>query len=443
MAQIDTGARQATPLWRPHVHFTAVDTWLNDPNGLVFHNGVYHLYFQNNPTGDRWGDIAWGHATSPDLLTWTAQPIAIPATADEMVFSGSAVVDVRNTAGFGAGAIVAVYTSSYRPGSPREGVQAQSLAVSVDGGYTFERHAHNPVLDEHLANFRDPKVFWFGGDDGHWVMIVAEPHDHRVGVYTSPDLRTWARASTFGPIGNVGGIWECPDLVRVPVRDEDACAWVMIISLSPGGATGGSGTQFFVGEFDGHTFSPTRPDAAWLDHGHDYYAAVSFNHAPGGAAITIGWASSWEYAERVPTHPWRSAMSLARILELVRGPHGDLVLHQAPVLPDGHDVVEHVLNLRASGRVRLHTAADAGSSEVEVNVDREAGTVTVDRSRCGPALGEHFSSVAVGPLHSRDVTNLRIVVDASILEIFVDGVTTFTELILPDAPLTEHAVTWS
>lgn len=441
-ARMPDDATRPTPLWRPRAHFTAADTWLNDPNGLVFHDGIYHLYFQNNPYGDQWGDIAWGHATSPDLVTWTEQPVAIPATDDEMVYSGSAVVDVRNTAGFGPGAIVAVYTSAYRPGSAREGVQAQSLAVSLDGGYTFERSAHNPVLDEGLANFRDPKVFWFGGDDGHWVMAIAEPHDHRVHIYTSPDLTTWSRASTFGPAGNVGGIWECPDLVHVPVRDEAVHAWALIVSLSPGGATGGSGTQFFVGDFDGYRFIPTRPEPDWLDHGHDYYAAVSFNDAPDGAAITIGWASSWAYAERVPTHPWRSAMSLARTLTFVRRDDGQLVLHQAPVVPTRSGVVTvHDVTLGASGRVRLHTAGDAGSSEVAVMVDREVGTVTVDRSRCAPVdLRVDFMSVAVAALLPHDENRLRIVVDASIFEVYVDGVTTFTEQVFPDAPLTELTV---
>jgi fructan beta-fructosidase len=187
------GPMKATPHWRPRAHFTATDTWLNDPNGLVFHDGIYHLYFQNNPSGVSWGDIAWGHATSTDLVTWTEHAVAIPATDDEMVYSGSAVVDVRNTAGFGPSAIIAVYTSSYRPGSPREGLQAQSLAVSLDEGYTFERFVANPVLDEQLAHFRDPKVFWFGDDDGHWVMAVAEPHEHRVRFYTRP---TFAPGST-------------------------------------------------------------------------------------------------------------------------------------------------------------------------------------------------------------------------------------------------------
>jgi sucrose-6-phosphate hydrolase SacC (GH32 family) len=434
---------RATPHWRPRAHFTASDTWLNDPNGLVFHNGIYHLYFQNNPSGVLWGDIAWGHATSTDLVTWTEHAVAIPATDDEMVYSGSAVVDVRNTAGFGPSAIVAVYTSSYRPGSPREGLQAQSLAVSLDGGFTFERFAANPVLDERLAHFRDPKVFWFGDDDGHWVMAVAEPHEHRVRFYTSPDLRTWKRTSSFGPAGNVGGIWECPDLVRVPVRDETGYRWILIVSLSPGGPTGGSGTQFFLGTFDGRRFASDGAGPRWLDHGHDYYAAVSFNDAPGDAAITIGWASSWQYAETVPTHPWRSAMSFARTLELVRGDDGVLVLHQSPATPRSGIVTEHRVTLKTSGRVRLHAAPGLGSSEVELIVDRASGVVIVDRSHCGPAmLGDHFTSRASAPLPlGRDEIDLRIVVDASILEIYVDAITTFTEQIFPDAPLTQLTVT--
>jgi fructan beta-fructosidase len=231
--------------------------------------------------------------------------------------------------------------------------------------------------------------------------------------------------------------------VRVPVRDEAGYRWILIVSLSPGGPTGGSGTQFFVGSFDGHRFTSDGAGPRWLDHGHDYYAAVSFNDAPGNAAITIGWASSWHYAETVPTHPWRSAMSFARTLELVRSDDGDLVLHQTPATPRPGVVIEHHVTLKPGGRVLLHAAPGLGSSEVELTVDRDSGVVIVDRSHCGPALlGDHFTSPASAPLPlGRDEIELRIVVDASILEIYVDETTTFTEQIFPDAALTHLTVT--
>jgi sucrose-6-phosphate hydrolase SacC (GH32 family) len=249
--------------YRPQVHFTPARNWMNDPNGLVHHDGEYHLFFQHNPAGNDWGNMSWGHAVSPDLLHWTELPVALPATPDEAVFSGSVVVDTANTSGFGAPgapAMVAVYTSWY----PATGIQAQSLAYSTDRGRTWTRYAGNPVLDIGSREFRDPKVFW-DGDRRRWVMVVALATERRVSIYTSPDLKRWTHRSDVGPLGAVGGVWECPDLFPLDVDGDPAKRrWVMLVSMNPGSVSGGSGMQYFVGSFDGERFvpRPEQPNAA-------------------------------------------------------------------------------------------------------------------------------------------------------------------------------------
>lgn len=268
-----TGADAAdeTARYRPAYHWTPERNWMNDPNGLVHHDGTYHLYFQHNPSGDRWGNMSWGHATSPDLAHWTEQPLAIGQTFDddgvavEDIFSGSVVVDHGNTSGFGTAEdppLVAIYTSAYTAAHPtRAGIQAQSLASSTDGGYTWTKYAGNPVLDRDSANFRDPKVFWYADGDGggHWVMVAVEATDHQVVLYRSDDLKDWTFLSTFGPANATGGLWECPDLFELPVDgDPDDTRWVMVVNINPGGVAGGSGGQYFVGDFDGTTFTPER-----------------------------------------------------------------------------------------------------------------------------------------------------------------------------------------
>lgn len=444
---------------RPAWHFTTADRWLNDPNGLVHADGVYHLFFQTNPGGASWGDIAWGHATSTDLIRWTEHEVAIRAEGAEMVFSGSAVVDHEDTAGFGAGALVAVWTAAREATADRPASQAQALAHSHDGGRTFTRYAGNPVLDIGSAEFRDPYVLRY---EDHWVMAVVEADRHRVALYTSPDLRDWTLASHVGPVGAVGGVWECPALLTVPVRDgaPGERAWVLLVSLNPGGPTGGSGMQYLVGDFDGYRFtpapvaspaaaSPTAGDAPrWVDHGHDYYAAVSWGGVPDGRALTIGWASSWAYAAQVPTAPWRSSMSLVRELGLVRS-GGELVLVQQPVLPDGVPVPRLgpeagavpcagpvVVDVRLPRDARLVVAAADGQDAMTLALDADGLTVT--RPAPAAAIDPHFTTPAHAPLPGPGAVDLRVVLDGDVVEVFTaDGRTTFCELVLPDAPLAE------
>lgn len=438
---------------RPTAHFTARDTWLNDPNGLLYHAGVYHLFFQTNPHGSTWGNISWGHATSTDLVTWVEQDIAIPFTADEMAFSGSAVVDSRNTAGFAGPdqtALVAIYTSARMPSEGMPALQAQSIAYSLDDGATWTRYAGNPVLDIGSDEFRDPKVFWYGDDDGHWVMVAVEAVARRVVVYTSPNLIDWAPASHFGPAHATDGVWECPDLFPLTVADTGRTRWVLVVSMNPGGIAGGSGTQYFVGDFDGSTFVPDRmtesddpQDYDWVDYGRDYYAAVSFNNVPGDRRLMIGWASNWDYANHTPTQPWRSAMSLVREVALVQCADGRLRLTQQPVLPDDRSDlgVFEVAVPCGAGERRAVILSGEDEHTLVITIDGDDRSMTADRTRSG-ATNFHaaFPSVdrAPFPTGTADQLDLLIVVDATIVEIYAGGgLVTLTQQVFPTTPFAE------
>ncbi|PPF46901.1 glycosyl hydrolase family 32 [Pseudoclavibacter sp. AY1F1] len=454
MTPISQTTTAVTPL-RPSAHFTAETSWLNDPNGLVHHDGLYHLFFQTNPFGSTWGNISWGHATSTDLVSWEEKPIAIPANEQEMAFSGSAVVDSRNTAGFAADgetALVAIYTSARPPVGEAPGLQTQSLAYSVDAGTTWTRYSGNPVLDIDSSEFRDPKVFWHGGDDGHWVMVVVEAVARKVLFYTSPNLIDWSFSSGFGPAHATGGVWECPDLFPLQVDSTGETRWVLVVSMNPGARAGGSGTQYFVGDFDGTTFVAERlstsddPDSYdWLDYGRDYYAAVSFNNTPDGRRLMIGWASNWDYANKTPTAPWRSAMSLVREISLTRTADGRCRLRQTPVLPvhaDGVTVSEHLIPLDLGQRSTIVLDTDGvGHEHVRLHFERDEAGAHLIFEREDSGLTDFHSTFAAPnrvPIgtHLESPMNVQIVVDATIIEVFLgDGVQTVTEQVFPAAPL--------
>ena len=443
---------EATSSLRPAAHFTAQNTWLNDPNGLLYHQGVYHLFFQTNPHGTTWGNISWGHATSTDLVSWHEHEIAIPCNEDEMAFSGSAVVDAGNTAGFaepGQTALVAIYTSARMPSTERPASQSQSLAFSLDDGATWTRYAGNPVLDIGSEEFRDPKVFWYGGDDGHWVMVAVEAVARRVVIYTSSDLIHWSPASHFGPAHATDGVWECPDLFPLQVADTSETRWVLVVSMSPGGIAGGSGTQYFVGDFDGRTFAPERltesadlADYDWLDYGRDYYAAVSFNNVPDGRRLMIGWASNWQYANDTPTHPWRSAMSLVREVSLVRTADDRHRLVQQPVLPaEPSDLRVFALSVPCDAADRNAIVLTNGIGDrLVVTVDGSDRSITCDRTQSGATrFHADFPSVDWAPIPTGFAGHLDlvIVVDAMIVEIYAaQGLVTFTEQVFPGEPYT-------
>ena len=327
---------------RPRFHLTPESTWMNDPNGLIRHDGRWHAFYQNNPFGSAWGNLSWGHAVSDDLVTWEHLPVALPCSEGEMIFSGSVVHDAENSSGLGRdgdGPLIAIYTSAYTDAHPhRAGAQAQSIAVSVDGGTEWTFHEANPVLDRGSQDFRDPKVLWHS-ETGRWVMVTVEAADQEVHLFASDDLLRWEQISVFTHPALADCLWECPDLVRVPVRADDGeavgHAWVLVISTNPGGPAGGSGTFAIIGDFDGTTFTAhTGPDP--LDLGPDCYAAVSFSGVE-GEPVLLGWMNNWAYADRTPTSPWRSTMTLPRQLHLERTGHGDaaqLGFRQRLVVPE-------------------------------------------------------------------------------------------------------------
>ena len=323
---------------RPQVHFSPRKNWTNDPNGLVFFHGEYHLFYQYNPFGDQWGHMSWGHAVSPDLLHWHELPVAIPESGNTMIFTGSVVVDHTNSSQLclpNTECLVAIYTGAVL--QPEPGHQFQNLASSQDNGRTWQQYPGNPVLDLHLADFRDPAVSW-NEVDKSWVMAVALPKEHKVRFYRSPNLTQWQQLSDFGPLGDIAGDWECPDLLPVPSSDpHHPGLWALKVGLNPGAPQGGSGEQFFLGNFDGKSFTPsTLPGAhGYTNYGKDDYCAISYNNLPAVAGrpqqpVLLGWMSNWQYAKFLPTAPFRGQMSLPRHLTLLHDAAG-LTLKQTPI----------------------------------------------------------------------------------------------------------------
>lgn len=305
----DTSASGYDEVYRPQIHYTPAKNWINDPNGLVYADGVYHLYYQYNPQGNDWGNMSWGHATSTDLVKWKEQPVAMTTDALGSVFSGSAVVDKNNTAGFGENAIIAIYTAN-------GDYQQQCIAWSVNG-QSFTRYEQNPVIaNTEEADFRDPKVFWHDGSN-QWIMALAMGNKHKIAFYGSQNLKEWKRLSTFSTDIEAcnRGQWECPDLLRLDYNGQEK--WVLVVSTNPGGPVAGSGIMYFVGTFDGQAFIADDADyPLWVDYGMDNYAGVTWNNTD-GRYIMIGWMNNWNYAGSVPASPWRSAMTLPRELRLI------------------------------------------------------------------------------------------------------------------------------
>lgn len=315
----DEKARYQEP-YRPQYHFTPAEKWMNDPNGLVYNEGVYHLFYQYYPGGTVWGPMHWGHAVSTDMVHWQHKPIALFPDVNGFIFSGSAVIDKNNTSGFGKDGkvpLVAIFTyfSMAKEKAGRSDNQTQGIAYSLDNGESFTKYAGNPIIDNtELKDFRDPKVFWHD-ETSSWIMaLVAGDH---VKFYRSENLKKWDFISDFGKErGAHGGVWECPDLFPLKVDDSDEEKWILLVSIGNGGPNGGSGTQYFIGDFDGTTFTSEQKEFRWLDWGTDNYAGVTYNDTPNGNRIFIGWMSNWQYAVSTPTKNWRSAMTLPRKLSL-------------------------------------------------------------------------------------------------------------------------------
>lgn len=434
------------PPLRPRVHFTPRANWINDPNGLVYAGGAYHLFCQFNPRGLDHGYMSWGHATSRDLLHWQEHDVALPWREGHDVFSGSAFVDWLDTGGFARPGdphppVIAMYTGN----APDH--QAQYLAVSRDAGTTWTFATPEPVLDEGKADFRDPKTFWHA-PSGQWVSVVAHPHERQVGLYGSADLRTWAPLSTFGPAGVTEGIWEVPDLfpLREPGGQE---RWVLKVDTFQGGPQGGCGAQYWVGDFDGVTFTPATP-ARWADWGRDFYAAITYADLPAeqDRTVWIGWLNNWSYATRLPTTPWRGMMTLPRELGL----SADLTLTQVPVrelearrgaalAPDGDSLAlppgQAVdLTLTATGEFTL-TLTSAAGEEAALFLEGSA----LHLRRPAPPEAPDFAGTHAAPLPDGAFLDgrldLRVVLDTLSVEVFAaGGRLSFTHGLLPTRPVT-------
>lgn len=447
-------------MFRPVYHHTPVYGWMNDPNGMFYKDGVYHLYFQYNPYGSVWGNMHWGHSTSTDLMHWNFEGCAIVPDAWGAIFSGSCVVDHNNTAGFGKGAVVAFYTSA--KATPWGDVQSQSMAYSLDNGKTFTKYEGNPILTSSEKDFRDPKVFWYAPGK-HWVMMLAV--GQHMEIYSSVNLKEWKKESEFGAMqGAHGGVWECPDLVEIPVEGTREKKWVLICNLNPGGPFGGSAAQYFVGSFDGKKFvneSPTQ--TKWMDWGKDNYATVTWNNAPDGRCIALGWMSNWQYANNVPTRQYRSANTLARDLTLYREGQ-ELYLKSTPSVEvkkargkkvsipsfrvsEKHEIVnlfeekqgayevEIVIQNAGASKIAFSLLNDKGE-KVSMYYDLNRKQFVMDRSESGTVdFSKDFPAVTVAPANVDKELTLRLFVDRSSIEAFgEDGKFVMTNLVFPSQP---------
>lgn len=439
--------------YRPQYHFSPRVNWTNDPNGLVFFEGEYHLFFQYNPFGDEWGHMSWGHAVSRDLLHWQELPVALPEENGVMIFTGSTVVDEGNSSGFCAGGkhcLVAIYTGHTPETKLRPALQTQNLAYSNDRGRTWTKYSGNPVLNLNMSDFRDPKVFW--SEQGkHWVMAVSLPNDHKVRLYGSPDLKKWNQLSEFGPAGATSGQWECPELFRLSVKEKAGeSRWVLKVGLNPGARLGGSGEQYFVGRFDGMRFTNDNPSTLtlWADYGKDCYCALTFNGLPRDRKpVMIGWMDNWQYAAKLPTSPWRGQMTFPRELSLRETADG-IRLYQSPVeaideiIDTDEDsksthsfVLAFSLPIDRGKEVGVKILADK-DHYTSVGYDPAKKVLFVDRAHSGlTSFSPDFPARIEAPLIvNGSKLKVRILVDRSSVEVFADdGRIVSTNLVFPPA----------
>lgn len=415
--------------YRPVYHHTPKWGWMNDPNGMFYKDGVWHLYYQWNPYGSQWENMTWGHSTSRDLVHWEQQNTAIEPDALGSIFSGSAVVDKDNTAGFGAGAIVAMYTSAGRH-------QTQSIAYSTDGGRTFTKYAGNPVITYPAPDFRDPKVFWHEGTK-RWIVVLAVGQE--VQFYSSKNLKEWTYESSFGhEYGNHEGVWECPDMLEF-----DGSKWVLLLNINPGGPYGGSATQYFTGTFDGHRFvCDSKPSTTkWMDYGKDHYATVTFSNAPEGRHVALAWMSNWQYAGVVPTMQFRSANSVPRDLGLFTSgdetylsnvPSKEMDAVRGKQIKKPANVCEIVVDVKGSSVITLQNGK---GEKVVMRYDETERTFAMDRRESGiTSFSDAFPVETVAPTHGV-IRQLRIFVDNASIEAFdSEGKMVMTNTVFPTEP---------
>ena len=419
--------------YRPLYHHTPPYGWMNDPNGIFYKDGVWHLYFQYNPFGSQWENMNWGHSTSRDLIHWTYEGIPIQPDALGVIYSGCCVVDKDNVAGFGKNAVIAFYTSAGTS-------QTQSIAYSLDNGKTFTKYAGNPIVTSNVPDFRDPKVFW-NEDTQLWNLILAA--GQQMSIYSSKNLKDWTFESHFGEgYGNHDGVWECPDLIKMGNK------WVLLCNINPGGPYGGSATQYFVGHFDGHKFTcESAPTVTkWLDYGKDQYATVTFNNAPNGRIVAIPWMSNWQYGNHVPTLQFRSANGLPRELGLFSY-QGESYISVKPS-PEVFAVFSNktstklqpasyieVTNIKGNASITLKNNQN---EEVVMVYDAKKGTFSMDRNQSGVSeFSSEFKAVTTSPTYGA-ISGLQIFVDKSSVEVFdVDGKMAMTNIVFPTSPYTD------
>lgn len=451
--------------YRPAFHHTPLYGWMNDPNGMFHKDGKWHLYYQYNPYGSKWQNMTWGHSVSTDLLHWEHKPEAIKPNGLGAVFSGSCVVDKENTAGFGKDAVVALYTSAATS-------QIQSLASSTDDGTTFDIYPGNPVITLE-SEARDPKVFW-NNETKEWNLSLAHALDHEMLFFTSPDLKNWTLSGNFGKgLGAQDGVWECPDLFELPVEGTGEKKWVLICNINPDGPFGGSGTQYFVGSFDGKTFkADTDKDGnvatKWLDYGKDHYATVSWSDTPDNRRTVIGWMSNWQYAAEVPTLQYRSANTLPREIGLFRMKDGQVYASSKPSLEllalRGNKTVNEssktlnstpsLFNLPGICEIDLSfeakkaktvdiTLSNKIGDKVIMTYDAAARTMSFNRNKSGIIdFSEDFPAVTVAPtFETNGKISLRLFIDRSSIELFGnDGRFVMTNLVFPNEPYSSLSV---
>jgi fructan beta-fructosidase len=454
--------------FRPQFHFSPREKWMNDPNGLVYHKGVYHLFYQYYPEDIVWGPMHWGHAVSRDLISWEHKPVALYPDELGLIFSGSAVVDAMNSSGLGTTEnppLVAVYTYHSMEGEKagRTDYQTQGLAYSLDNGDSWEKYKGNPIIgNAGMKDFRDPKVFW-NEEKNEWVLVLVAGDHAR--FYRSNNLLSWELMSEFGRnAGAHGGVWECPDLFKLNVAGSSEEKWVLLISINPGAPNGGSGTQYFVGDFDGETFTSDQKDTKWLDWGMDNYAGVTYNNTPMADRIFIGWMSNWNYARDTPTEVWRSAMTLPRTLELYRE-GGEYFLKNYP-LPAFNKIAAEIIATEKQVSLQYPytlehdslnttdisfktdlsknlsvTISNAKGEQLRLLLNGETGELLFDRTRSGivnfeKSFGEALQKQPFKP--KEGMVEVRLILDQSSIEVFIeDGKYVFTNQLFPRQPYTK------
>jgi len=450
---------------RPQLHFSPVAHWMNDPNGMVYNQGIYHLFYQYYPGAIIWGPMHWGHATSADLVHWKQLPIALYPDSAGYIFSGSAVIDSSNSSGFGKNGkapMVAIFTV-HDPIGEKAGTknyQNESIAYSLDNGTTFIKYSGNPVIkNPGLTDFRDPKVFWYA-QEKKWVMTLATKSD--ITFFSSPNLKDWTKLSEFGKnIGAHGGVWECPDLFQLNLDSKSY--WVLIVNLNPGGPNGGSGTQYFIGQFNGINFIPLTTETRWLDYGPDEYAGVTWSNT-GKRKVFLGWMSNWLYANLVPTAKWRNAMTIPRELAL-KSINNKIVLTSLPVKElnslienstgKKQVVIRNKINLTRnlphpnkqyklsfnSAQIRQYaiTLSNNIGEEITFGYDSKANEYYINRLHSGDAsFSKVFAGVFKAPRLATDQQHdLTLIIDEASVELFADqGLTAMTATFFPKTPFT-------